>query len=661
MESMAFKKTTRTKGWLMKSTVKTGCAYLLAFLLWVAPSAWAVSISGDMVTQEDGKTKTAKFYMRDNQYRMDVEEDGKKGRILVDRQSGKTRVVIPDEKVYMEMNNNDIRVLLSNPIEGYEMMRDKYEHRSGGIETIDGIECDKIIFHSAGKDLVTAWIAKPYAFPIRLENHGNDYRYDLKNITETHIDEAEFQVPAGYEKKEDLEPEKKKKKAEPIVAITDKQTFEAPIGRRIGAGGALRVTVDPQMEISLFLSNQNQGESSAAITALKNNAPISLPYPEEQSIHFEKLWDKKEIDLRDLPNPDAIEIKVTNGLVYAQVEQGSRMGATDQVRKEFLRYPIDWEFLTRPGLKIDFRLVGSSQDVSENKLKMTFFKDEYKTPVQSEEFSLQNGQSKQWQFDAGQIGSGKVELLKGDVQFILYQTTDGAKSKTAAAKAVQKSEPAPKPVTTFAVNHPYGTSKPLTPGKDLTVMVTGMSAKASGTIDLYTDRQKTQKIDSLTFKLKRKQSQSFPVPGEKNVGWATVRVHDGSFKVTLDQASPIEAAAPVPPKVETATAMPPAPAAPPAASGMILNGEVPLMEGATVLKEMVMGNSGRFDLEVPASPEEVVAFYKQAMTAKGWQPGMAMSQGPVAVLQLKKGKGQIMIKAVGKGAKSTVNMAVMSQ
>ncbi|MGM0663712.1 MAG: hypothetical protein ACQET7_05930, partial [Thermodesulfobacteriota bacterium] len=60
-------------------------------------------------------------------------------------------------------------------------------------------------------------------------------------------------------------------------------------------------------------------------------------------------------------------------------------------------------------------------------------------------------------------------------------------------------------------------------------------------------------------------------------------------------------------------------------------------------------------------PEDVVNFYTQAMSAKGWQPGMAVVQGPVGILQLNKETGQIVIKATVKGQKSIVNIAVMKQ
>jgi hypothetical protein len=320
--------------------------------------------------------------------------------------------------------------------------------------------------------------------------------------------------------------------------ITQTETIEAPIGRSIGAGGALRVAVDPQMRISLVLYNKHPGESRVAVTGLKNNTPSAVPELENGPIVFNSPLDDKEIRLEDIPNPDALEIKVSKGAVYAVVEQSSPMGATEQTRAFFLKEPVESEFLTRPGLKVDLRLVGSSQDVSENRLKLTFFKDEYQNPVQAEEVSLPNGQSRQWEFDADQIGSGKVEVLRGAVQFVLHQAAESSKSKSA-------------------------------------------------------------------------------------------------------QAAP--AASPTPS----------------ASGGKILHGEVPLMDGATVVKETVMGKSGRFDLEVPASPEEVVNFYRKVMTDKGWQTGMTVVQGPAAALQLKKGEGQIMIKAVGQGAKAKVNLAVV--
>jgi len=213
----------------------------------------------------------------------------------------------------------------------------------------------------------------------------------------------------------------------------------------------------------------------------------------------------------------------------------------------------------------------------------------------------------------------------------------------------------------FTVTHPSGTSKPLNPSKDLAIIVTGISSDASGTIYLYPDRNKTKKIDTFSFKLKKDEAEALFVPGSKQAGWASVWVHKGSFKVKLDQSAHANVAPA--PKVRKDTAAPPpsVKAEQTASSGTILNGEAPLMKGARVIKEMAMGANSRVDFEVPASPQEVVDFYKQAMAAKGWQPGMSIVQGPMGVIQLSKGASQITLKAQGDGQKCAVNIALMTR
>ena len=85
------------------------------------------------------------------------------------------------------------------------------------------------------------------------------------------------------------------------------------------------------------------------------------------------------------------------------------------------------------------------------------------------------------------------------------------------------------------------------------------------------------------------------------------------------------------------------------------------MAGTKVLNEKTFGANSQVDMEVPSTPEEIVNFYKQAMTAKGWQAGMALTQGPMGMLQLVKGTSQIILKVKGSGDKSIVNLALMGQ
>ena len=161
--------------------------------------------------------------------------------------------------------------------------------------------------------------------------------------------------------------------------------------------------------------------------------------------------------------------------------------------------------------------------------------------------------------------------------------------------------------------------------------------------------------------------------------WARVWVSKGSFKVKLDQ-SPGAKATPTPKTKKTtktkkstdavsgtdastlktnkgATAASGSGAATPA----FMNGEVPLYKGARVVKTKSYGANSTAELQVDATPQELVDFYKQAMSAKGWKASMAMVQGNVGILQLKKNGGQLVFKIKGQGQTSKVSIALMGQ
>jgi len=650
-------------------------------LIFVTSQCLAASFRADMVIFQEGNRTISKFFLQDNQYRMAVKEDGKPLTILVDRTAKKTRVIDPSRKTYQEFANTAIRSLMSNPFEGYQNLVKNYSSKSLGKEAVNGIDCEKQAVEMNGEVAMTAWVSPKLNFPIKLLYPLNDYMTELQRVKEGPLNKDLFTVPPNFVKQEEIKPKtvKPKKRA----AITGKETFAAPIGRRIGPGGILSVTVNPQKHIEIELRNENQGESSAIIRTLKNNNPVTIKSMGDKTIEFKKLGDKKEISLEKLPNPDTIEVEVTKGIVYVTIEQESPMWEKEQSREAFLKDSALFGFLTRPKLKISCQLTGNSQDKSESKLKVTFFKDKYKTPVLSEEISLKNGKSRQWEFGADQnILSGEVDVQKGDVQFRLYQFLPKTATEQSKVKTASKKKYKPKIVTQFTVTHPYGTSKPVSPDKDLMVTVTGVSGAASGTIDLYSDRKKTNKIDALKFKLKKKQAKSFAVSGKKNVGWATVWVHKGSFKVKLDQ-SPNAKAAPTPktkkttktkkstdavsgtaastPKTNKGVAAASGGGKQTASSGTILNGEVPLYKGARVVKTKSYGANSTAELQVDATPQELVDFYKQAMSAKGWKASMAMVQGNMGILQLKKNGGQLVFKVEGQGDASSAKIVLINQ
>ena len=588
---------------------------VVIFLI-IGGNVYAASFSADLVISEEGKTKTSQFFLLDDLYRLDVVEDGRELIILVDRTSGMTRILIPDEKQYREIKNDSFFSVINNPIEAYYRIRKDYEIRKAGSENIAGIACDKVILSDAGNDLMTAWVAKAYALPIRIVNPATGDKFELKNIKEGRLDKAKFQMPAGYTQQEDPAKERARQEAA-LPFLTSTATGTAPWVRRIGPGGEMRVTVDPKKSVRIKFENFTQDESVFSIKGFRAGAPIDLDC-QYTSFSLKGKGRRDECLVGPQNNAEEISVVVEKGKIVANVfNRESSFSHEDKTETFFIATGIqDSGRSPKVDSKRQLRLsiTSDSQDSPESTVKVSFYKDqEQKEKLDETDVTLKNGQIKTWDQPADkEIRYVGIHVAKGGgVQVIIEQPAPV--EKTAVKKTAQ-----PKVTDTFTVTHPKGTGKPLSPGKNLGIIVTGLSADASGVIRLFTDRNQTKKIDTFSFRLKKGQKESLFVPGYKQTGWAIVQVHRGSFTVKLDQSENARAevdkarnkpAAAAKAKNKPAPASTKKPAAPSsagaasAASGdTILNGQVPLMAGTKVLNEKTFGANSQVDMEVPSTP-----------------------------------------------------------
>ena len=401
----------------------------------------AASFLADMVEIKKRQRTISKFYLYDNLYRIDVKEGRLTLTMLVDRESGKTRVLNPSQKAYRELNNDDMMSLIKNPFESYQHMVTNDTVIALGKEIVNNIVCDKQAIEKNGTKVMTVWLSSKHNFPIKILNNLNGDIAELQGVREIALEPDFFKVPADFVKVQATKPQSAEPKKK--IVITGKETFKAPIGRRIGPGGVLSVTVSPEKHIHLKFYNENRGESEVVINRFKNNIPITVKSLRNKIIGLKKIMETKELSLESLPSPDSLEITVTKGMVYVIVNQESPMWEKEQSQEYFIKKPAMRSFLTKPRQKIIFQLTGDNQDKPESKLTVTFFKDKYNTtPLLSEEISLKNGQSRQWEFDADhKILSGLVKVKQGSVQSSLYQPVNSpAKAKQAAQQTISKTK-----------------------------------------------------------------------------------------------------------------------------------------------------------------------------------------------------------------------------
>lgn len=156
--------------------------------------------TADMVEHISGKTKMSKIYVKGEKYRLEQEEDGLQIIVIVDQDAGVTRVLLRGEKKYIEMESKDPESLMNDPFQSFKFLSTRAEKKYLGREKVSDYDCDKYVITDQGQDLMTQWISQSLKFPIKIVNHTTKMSMELRNIQEELVENALFQIPAGYEK-----------------------------------------------------------------------------------------------------------------------------------------------------------------------------------------------------------------------------------------------------------------------------------------------------------------------------------------------------------------------------------------------------------------------------------------------------------------------------
>lgn len=205
-------------------------ALLPLIVIFCSADSTVDGFTADMVQKIDNRTMEGKLFVKGNEYRMDLAENGEKLSILVDRGSGKTAIVIHSRKSAREIANSSLQSLSNNPFESYKTLIEKHSSRKKGSETVNGYECKKVEIYEGDKNLMTAWVSNKLDWPLKIKTEVEPSReVELKNIEEKDLTEDLFQIPEDYEltplpetKKEEAPVEEEKpKETEDLTASKD--------------------------------------------------------------------------------------------------------------------------------------------------------------------------------------------------------------------------------------------------------------------------------------------------------------------------------------------------------------------------------------------------------------------------------------------------------
>lgn len=185
-----------------KSSFRWLASMIVVFALFACSNAAPVSqFTADMIQSEGGDTITGKIYVKNSKYRMDLEEDGHQVFIIVDQTAGVTRVVNPEERMYMEVGSQDPRSLMNDLFQGLKYTASTGDSKHLGTETVNGYECDKYLISMNNQDVLTQWVSQKLKFPIKIVMHVSKNTFvELQNIQEGPVDDVLFDIPSEYTK-----------------------------------------------------------------------------------------------------------------------------------------------------------------------------------------------------------------------------------------------------------------------------------------------------------------------------------------------------------------------------------------------------------------------------------------------------------------------------
>ncbi len=238
-------------------------------LTFFSSTLFAAQFSADMLQGREDKTSKFKLYVKDKQYRMDMQQDGTEFVVLVDRETGITRVLMPAEKKYMQMENSSQRSQMNNPFESFQHSSKKYERKELGREEFKGYDCSKVLVGSDQQDLFTAWISKELEFPLKIIFHLQQGMFvELENIRQAPVDASLFDIPQDYS---EMKIQKGQKKA---ARPAKKETKDkADSGKKKELTASEKLVLEKLEELGIKRVNKR-----GTLATFKHDSPVLQEY-----------------------------------------------------------------------------------------------------------------------------------------------------------------------------------------------------------------------------------------------------------------------------------------------------------------------------------------------------------------------------------------------
>jgi outer membrane lipoprotein-sorting protein len=389
-------------------------AFLVAsFILPAAMTGLSAEFTANLV-QKEGPTETSgRIYVKDSKYRLELRRSGESVVVLVDRQTQQSTLIVDAEKTYRIFPNSSMQSRMNNPFEGALFIREKAMVKETAEETVNGVPCRKIVLAMEGQEVMTIWESRQHDFLMRVQSPGPDGDYtELKDIKQEPVSDDLFRIPDGYTRYK--EPARiQAPAAAKRPAIEGSEKAELPVGRRIAAGGELRVKVNPEDGVQITVVNEQAAESICKVIPMSKGQAVTAGGAGPRTLIVKYKDVSSELSLGGDAKVDEVVLAVEKGLVKALVER--LPPSFEKVKKESMFFMGQGRgLLVNPSQPLWFKMEGDNQDQDISEVKVVFYRGAYQDPIASEDITLANGKSREWSFVASdRVRSVQIEVRPG--------------------------------------------------------------------------------------------------------------------------------------------------------------------------------------------------------------------------------------------------------
>ncbi|MHC4974374.1 MAG: hypothetical protein ACYTG3_18795 [Planctomycetota bacterium] len=380
---------------------------ILLAMAMLAGAASAAEFSADVELKEPSGVVKWKLHVKGRVHRLEGEEKGKRQIVIVDRAADTATVIDPQAKTYEVIKA--MKIAWVDPFYRSMVMKGSMTKAEGDAEELDGRSCKRFTYtHPAQKGLsVEVWHATDLDHMVKqvITQGKRKAELILTNIQVGPVAVDLVKVPEGLERKktpEEIEAA--------LPSLSEAVDAEVPVGRRLSGGGELRVKIDPKRKVEIFVESRTKDETVVALVPCHGGKPRQNIGSDPWTLKYKGDRRRRKFNdnvkmFGDAFQVDEVRIKVSKGLCRARVEQSDESGKDmyvfggascgGQAKPTGLTLTVTGDYQAGP--------------TSTGTLILNV-----KGKRQTEEFTLENGKSKTWTFDADQgVENYGVKILLG--------------------------------------------------------------------------------------------------------------------------------------------------------------------------------------------------------------------------------------------------------